>query len=254
MTEGKVTLRVTEGLGWITLDRPAKHNAMTPGMATDLQEIVSAVNADPLVRVVILRGGGDRAFCAGSDLNALVDYGGVWNFRARIEYATEIRRIRKPVIAAVKGWARGGGLEMALSCDLRIAGASAQFGAPEVQRGWVGAGGGSQLLPRLVGYGRAGWLLLTGEPISAEQAEHWGVVERVLSDATFWDEVEALALGLAKHSEIALVTVKAAMRASMSTSLEQGLAYENEVMSLAFALGNDAAGRIAFAERKGDRS
>jgi enoyl-CoA hydratase/carnithine racemase len=253
MSEGRVTLTVEGALAWITLDRPAKHNAMTPAMAGELAQAATAINADRAVRVAILRGGGDRAFCAGSDLDALAEYDGVWDFRNRVEYATEVRRIRKPVVAAIKGWALGGGLEMALSCDLRVAGAGAQLGAPEVQRGWVGAGGGSQLLPRLVGYGRAAWMLLSGTPIDAQQAEAWGVVERVVPDEALWDEVRAVAEGLAQHSEVALVTVKAALRASLSTSLEQGLAYENEVMALAFALGNDAAGRAAFATRKGGR-
>jgi enoyl-CoA hydratase len=96
-------------------------------------------------------------------------------------------------------------------------------------------------------------MLLSGTPIDAQQAEAWGVVERVVPDETLWDEARAVAEGLAQHSEVALVTVKAALRASLSTPLEQGLAYENEVMALAFALGNDAAGRAAFAARKGGR-
>lgn len=237
----------------VVLNRPEKHNAMTPAMAVELQRIVTELNADTGVMVVVLRGAGERAFCAGSDLNAIDEYEDVWAFRNRTEYATEIRRIAKPVIAAIKGWALGGGLEMALSADVRFAAPSARFGAPEVTRGWVGAGGGSQLLPRLIGYGRASYLLLGGEPIDAERALGWGLVERVTGEDDLFEVAIDWAGQIARHGDIALRTVKAAIRHSLSSPLDQGLAFENETMALAFALGNDKAGRTAFAERKKDQ-
>jgi enoyl-CoA hydratase len=171
-----------------------------------------------------------------------------------VDYATELRTIRKPVIAALKGWTLGGGLELALSADVRIAAPSTRIGAPEVGLGWVGAGGASQLLPRLIGYGRALQLLLGGEPIDATRAAEWGIVEIMAEEG----QEESVALDLARrwarHTSVALQTVKAAVRQSMSTSLEAGLRYENEVMTLAFALGNDAAGRERFAAGTGEPS
>jgi enoyl-CoA hydratase/carnithine racemase len=245
-----VTLTHTGPVATIVLDRPAKHNAMTPQMAMDLAAIREQINADDAVRAVVLRGGGDRAFSAGSDLNALDEYDGVWAFRNRVEYAAQIRGIGKPVVAAIKGWALGGGLEMALSADIRFAAPSARFGAPEVTRGWVGAGGGSQLLPRLIGFGRASYLLLHGGPIDAQKAESWGLIERLTTEDSLFDEAAAFADEIAAHTDVALQTVKASIRQSLSTGLAEGLAYENEVMALAFALGNDAEGRAAFDMRK----
>lgn len=244
-----IGLSINGKVATIVLDRPDKHNAMTPAMAVELKDVVDTVNNDSGIRVVVLRGAGDRAFCAGSDLNALDEYPDVWSFRNRVEYATEIRRILKPVIAALKGWALGGGLEMALSADIRFAGHSAKLGAPEVIRGWVGAGGGSQLLPRLVGYGRASYLLLSGQHIDAKQALTWGLVEHVCDDDQVFEEAAQFARKMSEHTEIALMTVKASIRQSLSTGLAQGLAFENETMALSFALGNDAAGRTAFDER-----
>src|SRR5205085_5439273 len=124
---------------------------------------------DEAVRAVLLRGAGERAFSAGSDLNSLAEYPSAWAFRSRVIYENTVRSIRKPVIACLKGWVLGGGFEMALAADIRVAGRSTRCGFPEVKRGWVGGGGGSQMLPRLVGYGQAMRLLLTGDTIEAEE-------------------------------------------------------------------------------------
>jgi len=230
----------------ICLDRPAKHNAMTPAMAERLEQVCADINRDDAVRCVIIHGAGDKAFCAGSDIRALDEYPDVFAFRNRVDYSTALRSVRKPVIAALKGWVLGGGLELALSADIRIASATARLGAPEVGLGWVGAGGASQLLPRLVGYGKALYLLLDGEPIDAEQAYAWGLIEKLVPAGDELTAARTLAAKWSTHSAVALETVKAAVRHSMSAGLEPGIRYENEVMSLAFALGNDAKGRAGF--------
>jgi enoyl-CoA hydratase len=247
---GRVHWQRRDAVASLCLDRPEKHNAMTPAMARELATACRAINDDDSVRCVVLHGAGSRAFCAGSDINALDEYPGAFDFRNRVEYATELRTIRKPVIAALKGWTLGGGLELALSADVRVAAPSTRMGAPEVGLGWVGAGGASQLLPRLIGYGRALHLLLGGEPIDAVRAAEWGIVELTAEDGK--EELVAfdLARHWARHTSVALQTVKAAVRQSMSSPLEAGLRYENDLMALAFALGNDAAGRERFADRK----
>lgn len=234
----------------IVFDRPNKHNAMTPRMAAELAEITSEIDLDATVGAVILRGAGERAFSAGSDLKSLDEYVGPWHFRNRLDYPTQIRNLRKPVIAAIKGWTLGGGLEMALAADIRIAAPSAQFGAPEVKHGWVGAGGASQLLPRLIGYGKASYMLLRGEPIDAELALQWGLIERLVDEDALFAEASKLAEEIANNSEVALMTMKSSIRQSLSAGLAEGLAYENEVMALAFALGNDTTSREAFRRRK----
>ena len=159
---GRVTFTIEDGIGRILLDRADKMNAITPEMTLALQEVCRAVDANRDVRVVTIAGAGERAFSAGSDLNTLADLSDVMAFRDRIEYAALVRDIRKPVIAALKGWVLGGGMEIALAADIRICGRSARIGGPEVTRGWLGGGGASQMLPRLIGVGQTMRLLLTG--------------------------------------------------------------------------------------------
>ena len=124
----------------ITLNRPAKLNAVTPEMAEAIVAHVKACNENDAIRCVIVTGAGERAFCAGSDIRELNSYDTPWNFRNRPDYCDAIRALRKPSIAAVNGYALGGGLETAMSCDIRIASANAQFAAPEIKLGWIGGG------------------------------------------------------------------------------------------------------------------
>ena len=249
--DGRITLSVDAAVAQIILDRPAKHNAMTPAMAAELANICMEVDRDEAVRVVHLSGAGERAFCAGSDLGALADYPSAWAFRNRVEYATAIRNVRKPVVAELKGWVLGGGLELALAADIRIAGRSAKFGAPEVVRGWVGGGGASQFLPRLVGYGQTMKLLLTGDPIDAEEALRIGLVEEVVPDAELRDRAQAMARRIAEHNPMAVQTVKAAVRMALSAGVDAGLRYENELNTLCFTGSDHLAGISAFLERRG---
>jgi enoyl-CoA hydratase/carnithine racemase len=231
--DGQVTLERREGVAILTLDRPAKHNAITNAMAAQLAEHADAINADDALRAVLLRGAGDRAFCAGMDLAAIEAFPTAWAFRHRPDYPGAVRAIRKPVVAALKGWALGGGFELALAADIRIAAPDATIGFPEVTRGWVGGGGASQLLPRLVGVGQAMRLLLTGERIGAGEALRLRLVEEVADDP----EAAALArcAAMAKLSPVAVQAVKAAVRQSLEAPLAAGLAYENEMNVLCLA-------------------
>jgi enoyl-CoA hydratase len=202
------------------------------------------------VRVVLIRGAGARAFSAGSDLNALAEERGVWDFRNRIEYAAVVREIRKPVVALLHGWVLGGGLEIALAADVRIAARSAKLGAPEVTRGWVGGGGASQVLPRMVGAGRAMHLLLSGEPVSAEQALAMGLVEEVVDDALADERAFAYAKKIAAHSPIATQAVKAAVRAALEMPLSAGIRYENELHVVCMQAQDRAEGIEAFQQKR----
>jgi enoyl-CoA hydratase len=250
---GTVRLEIQAPLATIVIDRPEKHNAITPAMAAELAAICRAVDADPAVRVVLIRGGGERAFSAGSDLNALAEDRGVWEFRNRIEYAAVVRDIRKPVVAFLQGWVLGGGLEIALAADVRIAGSSARLGAPEVKRGWVGGGGASQILPRLIGAGRAMHLLLSGEPVSADEALRVGLVEEVLDDAAALVRAQAYAASLAALSPVATQAVKAAVRAALEMPYSAGIRYENELHVVCMQSLDHREGIAAFQEKRAGR-
>ena len=248
---GNVTLNVAAQIATIVLDRPDKHNAITPAMAAQLAAVCKEADSRDDVRVVLIRGGGERAFSAGSDLNALAEDRGVWEFRNRIEYAAVVRDIRKPVVALLHGWVLGGGLEIALAADVRIAGRSAKLGAPEVTRGWVGGGGASQILPRIVGAGRAMHMLLSGEHVSAEQALAMGLVEEVVDDTQADERAFAYAKKIAAHSPVATQAVKAAVRASLEMPLSAGIRYENELHVVCMQAKDNAEGIAAFQHKRG---
>ncbi len=243
-----IIFKVADFVAEITLNRPQKHNAMTPEMAAALQDFCAKVDNDDSIRVVLLKGAGERAFCSGSDLNSLAEYPSAWKFRNRVIYEAAIRNIKKPVIAALKGWVLGGGCEMALACDIRVAGRSAKFGCPEVTRGWVGGGGASQMLPRLIGYGQAMRLLLTGEPIGADEAFRLGLIDILVEDMDVESTAMALCGKIAGYSPVAVESVKACVRMSLSAPLDAGLRYENEMNTLCFAAGDHMEGIRAFRE------
>ena len=162
-----------------------------------------------------------------------------------------MRDLRKPVVAALQGWVLGGGAEMALGADLRIAGQGARLGFPEVQRGWVGGGGASQLLPRLIGYGPATRLLMLGDPVDAAEALRLGLVDEVVADDAVLARARAVAQRLAGFSPVAVQAVKASVRAALSAPLDAGLRYENEMNTLCFSAGDHLEGINAFRERRG---
>jgi enoyl-CoA hydratase len=224
-----IVIGIRQFVGSIVINRPEKLNAMNREMRSALARACREMDADEMVRCVVLSGAGERAFSVGSDLVELTQKEEAWAFRNRIEYAAVVRDMKKPVIAALTGWTLGGGLEMALAADIRIAGASAKLGLPEVKRGWLPGGGASQMLPRLVGYGQAMKLMLSGEPISADTALRMGLVEEVAPDNEAVTRATTLASTIATYSPIATQSIKAAVRMALSTPLSAGLQYENEL-------------------------
>lgn len=233
--DGRVTLSTDGHVAEILLDRPAKHNALTPEMYQDVARICDTINADDDIHCVIISGAGERAFCAGSDVNGLAAYKDFWAWRNRDDYIKNILAIRKPCIAAVKGWVLGGGFEIALSCDIRVASETTVFSAPEVTLGWTGAGGAAQHVTRLAGYGQAMRLLLTGDRIDAREAMKLNLIEYLVPEGEELAEARELAARIAAHTSIATQAVKAAVRGAMNGTVEQGLRLENELMSLCFA-------------------
>jgi enoyl-CoA hydratase len=250
MSKGLIYLERDGNVGELVLNRPEKLNALTPDMFRLLRDLSMEINETDDIHVVLFRGEGTRAFCAGTDINTLKEYPDFWAWRNRVDYVTQIRAIRKPVIACVHGYALGGGHELAVAADIRIAATNAVFGAPEIRLGWVGAGGTSQYLPRLIGYGQAMRILLTGQRIDAQEALRIGLVEEVVETGKELERARELAREIASYSPIATQTTKAAVRAGMNGNLELGLQIENELMALCFAAGNDKAGAKLFGERK----
>jgi enoyl-CoA hydratase len=247
---GRIGLTIADHIAEIVIDRADKMNAITPAMTLELQRVCRAVDEDETVRVVTIAGAGERAFSAGSDLNTLADLSDMDAFRNRIEYAALVRDIKKPVVAALKGWVLGGGMEIAIAADIRVAGRSAKIGGPEVTRGWIGGGGASQMLPRLVGVGQAMKMLLIGEPVDAETALRIGLVEEVVDDREVLARAKALAQAIASLSPVATQAVKAGVRAALSMPLGEGLRYENELHVLCMSDKARGEGIKAFQEKR----
>ncbi|NGN63001.1 enoyl-CoA hydratase/isomerase family protein [Streptomyces sp. A7024] len=250
---GRIRCETQGPVAVVTLDRPEKLNALTPKMADELRRTLAGLDADAAVRAVVLAGAGERAFCAGSDIAGLDAYETPWAFRNRLDYGDVVRELRTPLIAAVGGHALGGGLELALSCDIRIAGESARFAAPEIKLGWIGGSGQAALLAHSIGASNAALMLLTGDPIDAAQALAWGLVSRVVPDAELLPEAVALAGRIAARAPIAAQTAKANLRAAHSMPLQQAIQYERDLQTVCFATEDAAEGRAAFAERREPR-
>lgn len=234
----------------ITLNRPQKLNTVTPAMGKSLFEIAARVNEDNAIRVVILTGTGERAFSAGSDVKVLDQYGTNWQLRNRADYNRAIWAVRKPIIAAIRGYAIGGGLELALCSDIRLAAPSARFGAGEIKLGWHGGAGNTQLLPRLLGYGNALHLLLTGDLVDAEGAHRMGLVQEIVPDDQLDARARELAEKIAQNAPVAVQLTKHLVRMAESTSLEVGLAYENDLFAYCFTTADSTEGIAAFKEKR----
>ncbi|MFW5947492.1 MAG: enoyl-CoA hydratase/isomerase family protein [Gemmatimonadota bacterium] len=248
------TIRVdtAERVATITIDRPEKRNALNGQVRREIMSALDVLGPDDDVRVLVITGAGEKAFVAGADIGELAG-------RSPLEQraAMEGRRVfaavagcPKPVIASINGYALGGGCELALACDVRIAARSARLGQPEVNLGILPGGGGTQRLPRLVGLGRAMRLILTGELIGADEAERIGLVDLVVDDDELRDHTRELATSIARHSPVALKLIKQAVRASAEMPMSAGLELERELFITAFASEDRAEGVRAFLEKR----
>jgi enoyl-CoA hydratase len=252
MTYETLRLSTEDGVATVTIHRPEKRNALNAQVRRELVDALDALAEDPDVRVVILTGAGDRAFVAGADIGEFAE-------RSPLEQraAMEGRRVfevladhPKPTIAAINGYALGGGCELALACDLRIAARSARLGQPEVALGLLPGGGGTQRLPRLVGLGRALRMILTGDLLDAEEAARIGLVDEVVDDDALAGRARAVANRIAAHSPVAVKLIKQAVRAAAELPLSAGLALERELFITAFASEDRAEGVAAFLEKR----
>jgi enoyl-CoA hydratase/carnithine racemase len=250
MDDGRIRFEKDGPVGLLTLDRPAKLNAATRGMSTELLELIPQIDDDPSVRAIVLTGAGERAFSVGSDVGELDRYDGPWHFRNRRDYCDALRSLRTPVIAAINGYAFGGGLELALSCDIRLAASHATFAAAEIKLGWIGGGGVTALLAASVAASDVAMMLLTGDPIDAAEALRIGLVSRVLPLEELLPTATELAHRIAERPPIAAQAAKANLRAALSMGLEPAIQYERELQAVALGTRDAAEGRAAFAERR----
>ncbi|MEE9275112.1 MAG: enoyl-CoA hydratase/isomerase family protein [bacterium] len=238
-------------LALITIDRPDKHNAISLGALDELNEAVSRAGEDEAVRVIAITGRGEKAFASGSDLSEVLHR----DLRKALEpiiqgLAERLERTPKPTIAAINGICMGGGLEVALGCDLRVASTRARFGAPEGKLGIIPGGGATQRLPRLVGRGWALEMLLMGEAIDAERALQIGLVTRVVPPEELLPTVRRMAEHLAGMAPLVPRFMKAMVHAGMEGSLAAGLAMEKFAQGALCETEDKAEGILAFLEKR----
>lgn len=237
----------------ITVNRPEKLNAIDELTATELLDAFRRLDARDQVRVVILTGAGDKAFVAGGDIAAMsrmtLQEGEKFVYLGH-ELTKTMERSNKVVIAAVNGYALGGGTEVAMACDIRIASERALFGLPEVTVGLFPGWGGTQRLGRLIGKGRAKELIFTGERLSAEEAYRLGLVNKVVPHNQLLDSARQLAERILGNSQIAIRQAKKALNEGLEVSQDQGLAIEAEAWLVNFATHDRVEGLRAFVEKR----
>jgi enoyl-CoA hydratase len=246
------TLHITseEGFAVIRFNRPEVLNAINIRMMTELVTALEELDARPEIRCIVLTGDA-KAFAAGADIHEMADATAV-EMLLRDQFARwdRIRRIKTPIIAAVGGFALGGGCELAMACDIIIAAEGARFGQPEINIGVMPGAGGTQRLTRAVGKAKAMELVLTGRMISADEALRWGLVNCVVPAESLLDEACAWAREIAQKPPLAVRLAKEAVLKAFDTTIEGGLEYERKNFYLLFASEDQKEGMKAFAEKR----
>lgn len=246
-------IEITEGVAVVTVNRPAAMNAMTLLTLQELGRAVQELTASSEARAVIITGAGEKAFIAGGDI-AMLNCLGAQGARELALLAqgvcNAIEQSPKPFIAAINGYALGGGCELAMSCDIRLAAETARFGQPEVNIGTLPGFGGSQRLPRLVGKGRALEMILTGDMITAQEAWRIGLVNKLVTQADLMNEARSLAGKLASKSMAALALCKEAVMNGVEMDLKRACSYEADLFALSFTTADQKEGMTAFLEKR----
>lgn len=254
MAYSNILFDTTEnGIARITLNRPAKLNALNIGTMNELEEAFARCRADASVRALMLTGAGEKAFVAGADINELVDASPLES-KARCLRDQGIMRMLetmgKPTLAAINGYALGGGLELALSCHLRTASTTAKLGFPEIKIGVFPGNGGTQRLPRLIGRGKALEMMLTGEPVSAEYAERLGLVNYVTAPETLLEFSESLLTKILSNAPIASRLILECVDVGLRCGLEEGLQFEAAAFAAVASSEDRREGTSAFLEKR----
>ena len=251
-----IVYAVDDHVATVTLNRPDVHNAQNDTLRRELYDIFAALGTDDDVKVVIVTGAGERAFSAGADIREFVAPASPTELRERrkrLDYRAMMERCPQPIIAAINGFALGGGLELALACDIRIAAETAQLGLTEVNLAIIPGGGGTQRLPRLIGRGKALEMILTGARIPAAEALRIGLVERVVPAGDALEAAIELARTIADKAPIALRYAKEAVVKGLGMSLEDGLRLEGDLSTLLRTTEDRVEGAKAFLEKRKPR-
>jgi enoyl-CoA hydratase len=237
----------------LTVNRPAALNALNREVLEEIARVIREVRHDHSIRVLIVTGAGDRAFVAGADIAAMSKMSaadGLDFSRLGHRVMESFEDLPIPVIAAVNGFALGGGLELALACDLIIASDKARFGQPEINLGLIPGFGGTQRLPHRIGHNKARELIMTGEMFDAKTALDWGLANQVVAPGELIDTARKLAERLASKSAVALRQAKAALRAAFTMNEDAGLRFEQEAFGVAFGSTDRVEGTAAFVEKR----
>jgi len=252
MADPVILVDIDGRVATVTINRPDKLNALNRQVREDFVTELAKLNANPEVRVIVVTGAGDKAFVAGADIKEFAGRSGYDQFNVTKGFGIfeAPEKSPKPVIAAVNGFALGGGCELAMACDIRIASDKAKLGQPEINLGILPGGGGTQRLPRLVGLGTAYKLLYTGAVIGAEEALRIGLVDEVVPHDELATRVRELAGQIAEKSPAALQFIKDAVKASVRTSLDEGIRHETTLFGLAFSTADKEEGVHAFLEKR----
>lgn len=239
MPHSTVTYTKKDHIGSITLNRPQAANSINLRLAEELEDVCLKVNQDDNIYVVTITGAGNKAFCSGLEKPG-----------TRYSVANALASIQKPVIAAINGDALGQGLELALSCDIRLSSDKARFGFPEVAQGLIPSDGGTQRLPRIIGRGKALELILSAQVITAEEALRIGLVSKVVKGANLAAETDALAKAIAAKAPVALRFIKEAVNKGLDLTLEQGLHLEADLYFLLHTTADRTEGITAFLKKR----
>ena len=242
-----------DNIGILTVNRPDKLNAISNELTSELRSLLGELEKEEKLRVLVITGAGDKAFVAGADIKELVDRDariGRRVSRERQEVFSRLENLPVPVIAAVNGYALGGGLELALACNIRICSEKAQFGAPEVKLGIIPGDGGTQRLPRLIGLGRAMEMILTGDFIDAQEAHRIGLVNGVYSPEELMDKAMELAQKIASRPPLAIRYAKEAVNRSQEGDTASGFSLESYLHALTCTTEDKKEGVAAFLEKR----